>query len=123
MSDGTTAFNTHQEWHALTVRLRDDTKRQIARLEKDASRFAAVVQHETWQAIGNARIRRMPWTAPSHANHPPHAGDTGGVGARVGRRRRQLTTMTARRLRLLKQLARIAQQITEAENLTGEAQT
>ena len=31
--------------------------------------------------------------------------------------------MTARRLRLLKQLARIAQQITEAENLTGEAQT
>ena len=29
--------------------------------------------------------------------------------------------MTARRLRLLKQLARIAQQITEAENLTGEA--
>ena len=31
--------------------------------------------------------------------------------------------MTARCLRLLKQLARIAQQITEAENLTGEAQT
>ena len=34
MSDGTAAFNTHQEWHALTVRLRDDTKRQIAELEQ-----------------------------------------------------------------------------------------
>ena len=34
MSDGTAAFNTHQEWHALTVRLRDDTKRQIAGLEQ-----------------------------------------------------------------------------------------
>ena len=26
--------NTHQEWHALTVRLRHDTKRQIAELEQ-----------------------------------------------------------------------------------------
>jgi hypothetical protein len=34
MSDGTAAFNTHQKWHALTVRLRDDTKRQIAELEQ-----------------------------------------------------------------------------------------
>ena len=34
MSDRTAAFNTHQEWHALTVRLRDDTKRQIAELEQ-----------------------------------------------------------------------------------------
>ena len=34
MSDGTAAFNTHQEWHALTVRLRDDTKRQIVDLKK-----------------------------------------------------------------------------------------
>ena len=34
MSDGTAAFNTHQEWPALTVRLRDDTKRQIAELEQ-----------------------------------------------------------------------------------------
>jgi hypothetical protein len=30
--------------------------------------------------------------------------------------------MTARRLRFLKQLSRIAQQIKEAENLTGEVQ-
>ena len=34
MSDGTAAFNTHQKWHALTVRLRDDTKRQFAGLEQ-----------------------------------------------------------------------------------------
>ena len=33
MSNGTAAFNTQQEWHALTVRLCDDTKRQIAELE------------------------------------------------------------------------------------------
>ena len=34
MSDGTAAFNTQQKWHALTVRLRDDTKRQIAELKQ-----------------------------------------------------------------------------------------
>ena len=91
-------------------------------------RCAKALQHIPKQlpgqggTLGSARRGRR-WTAPSHANHPPHAGDTGGVGARIGRRRRQLTTMTARRLRLLKQLARITQQISEAENLTGEAQT
>jgi len=34
MSNGTAAFNAQQQWHALTVRLRDDTKGQIAELEQ-----------------------------------------------------------------------------------------
>jgi hypothetical protein len=34
MSNGTAAFNTHQEWHAVTMRLCEDTKRQIAELKQ-----------------------------------------------------------------------------------------
>src|SRR5687768_11747993 len=52
------------------------------RAGKDASQFAAVVQHETWQAIGSARIRRMPRAPACHANYSIVTGDASGDGAR-----------------------------------------